>query len=275
MKIKLGYQENRLKNKTLCDIQEIIGKEFDSLFVAVIIHGSMATNELIAYSDFDGLLIVKDKYLKSKIFKQFTNQTMKLIYQFDSLQHHSWFIIKESDLNNYPQTYFPYELFEKSVLIYPKYSIELEIEFPEKIDYLAPFKRLCQSLQSKIDSDFYPKNSFQLKSYLSEIMLLPTLYLQAKYEKGLFKKDSFELIKSHFEKEVLVPIEKASYWRLEWKQKPLNLIQKLILHLVSEQIFRKFNQKYLAAKIDPSIKKDDLINLNHKLAILLQQMENK
>ena len=94
----------------------------------MIVHGSVATNEVIPYSDFDGLLIVKDAFVNSKQLNQFKRASMKLILEFDPLQHHGWFQIKQSDLQNYPQYYLPFEILEHSKLMFPKVS-EITLNF--------------------------------------------------------------------------------------------------------------------------------------------------
>jgi len=268
MKFKLT---KHISNELIEKLSQLVENDFSDLFLAAVVHGSVASNEIIQYSDFDGLLIVKDQHHGSKTFNKFISKSMKLIYQFDPLQHHGWFVIKESELSAYPQTYFPHELFEFSSLIYPQ-TIELEIELLEKIDYSLPFQNLCVSLEKKIKQNFKPKNDYQLKSYLSEIMLLPTFFLQAKFKKGIYKKDSFKLIQTYIEQEFLIPIDIASNLRLEWSQKSLSLMQKLMLHLLPINIFKKLNEKFWAPKINSNISGFQLEKLNHKLALLLNKM---
>ena len=100
------------------EIQAIIEKKYRTLFHSVIIHGSIATDELINYSDFDGLLIVKDSYVNSKQLKLFKKESMKLILRFDPLQHHGWFQILESQLLDFPQSYLPHEILDYSKLLF-------------------------------------------------------------------------------------------------------------------------------------------------------------
>ena len=127
--------------KLIYNIRDLIKKKYSFLFHSVLLHGSIATDEVISYSDFDGLLIVKDQYYNSKKLKKFIRESMKLILVFDPLQHHGWFVIFKSQLNNYPQTYFPYEIFKKTKAIYPDKDIQFKIQLPEIIDYNLPLNR--------------------------------------------------------------------------------------------------------------------------------------
>lgn len=244
MIIKLERKENTLLIK---QIEKLVSDGFQDLFLAIIVQGSVATNEIIPYSDFDGLLLVKDNQYNTKKFKIFVQKSMKLIYEFDPLQHHGWFVIKESELKAYPQTYFPHELFEYTSLIYPE-KIEFEITIPETIDYSTPFLDLCASLDRKIQGGFHPKNDYQLKAFLSEIMLLPTLFLQAKVKKGIHKKESFEMVKAYVQNDLLGVIEQASSIRANWKPVNVNFIQKFGL-TNSNKHLKKIYQKYFFTKL--------------------------
>ena len=62
-------------------IKNLIEKNYSNLFYAVIVHGSIATDEVIKYSDFDGLLIVDDKYKNSSLLKKFINTVLIQINQ--------------------------------------------------------------------------------------------------------------------------------------------------------------------------------------------------
>ncbi len=138
----------------VCKLRSLIAANYSHLFTSVVVHGSVATDEVIEYSDFDGLIIIKDQYVNSEELNKFRKESLKLIYKFDPLQHHGWFEIQESDLNNYPQTYLPYELFKYSRLVYPNTTITLDLCLNENVDYLAPFERLSSAISSKIKTGF-------------------------------------------------------------------------------------------------------------------------
>jgi len=252
------------------ELRASIQDKYAYLFTCVLVHGSVATGEVIPYSDFDGLLIVKDAYKDSKELKRFKHESLKKIYKFDPLQHHGWFEIMESQLGNYPQTYFPHELYEYSKLIFPNNLLELSIILPDKIDFHEPFVRLADSIEKKIKSGFKSNNIFKLKSMLSEIMLLPTIFLQAKYKKGVFKKHSFELARTLFSEKAWSVINISSEIRNEWVHN-LSLIQMKLLQTRWKKI-RKLTNRYLLPDIPEYFSKKLDQNFYQSLQLLIYEM---
>jgi hypothetical protein len=254
------------------ELKALIDTKYAELFIGAIVHGSVATGEIINYSDFDGLLIVNDKYISSKELLQFKKESMKIIYKFDPLQHHGWFQINEGQLQQYPQTYFPFELFEYAKLIHPSQPLNLTLQIPSDLDYKQPFFDLCQAIEHNINRGYRPKNVYQLKSLLSQIMLLPALYIQAKEKHGIFKKFSFEIVEKTFGKKLLIPILMASEIRKNWSYE-LNFFQRWIMNK-DGRIFRKITQKLLAPRI--SKKTSDLLDSKffEQLQELMDSMKN-
>ncbi|WP_111682130.1 nucleotidyltransferase family protein [Winogradskyella tangerina] len=248
---------NRYDGKELIvsQISDLIVNEYSFLFYAVIIHGSIATDEVIPYSDFDGLLIVKDNYVDSEELKQFERKSLKLIFEFDPLQHHRWFQILESDLINYPEDYFPCAILEHSKLIYPQQDeLTLDLKIKSTVNYNNALIGLIDKLEKQLSSNWRPSNSYQLKSFLSEIMLIPSLYYSLKNNSGIFKKDSFNAVKDNFNENEWMPIKVASKIRTNWNY-PLNPIQKRFLSITNWRIRKKAIRLY-APKINESIKQE-------------------
>jgi len=233
-------------NKLIRELRSLM-KESPNFIQNIIVHGSVATNEGTLYSDFDGLIIVGtiDTKKSKRKYQKFIRDTLKPIYKADPFQHHGWFIIKENDFPNYPQTYFPYELFEYSRTL-GNTDLSFDIQVSDEINFYYPFKIMREKLLELI---LYrrPKNLYQLKSFLSGLMLMPCLYLQAKYRKGFYKKYSFGIAKGDFTVSSWQSIEKASLIRNTWEYK-LNPIQKYLMkqpHI----IFRKLTKYVLSPSI--------------------------
>lgn len=251
----------------IADLRALIREKYADLFYAVIVHGSVATNEVIPYSDFDGLLIIKDEFANSKQLQRFKLDSMRLILKFDPLQHHGWFQIKESDLRKYPESYLPCEILNYSKLIYPiQDNIELDISINNQTDYNTGLNNMLNSFENRIKTNWKPKNLYQLKSVLSQVMLLPSLYFAAKYKEGIFKKFSFKAVRNDFDNHEWYVIDKASELRSTWHCQ-LNIFQKLIMSR-PERLFRKLTQKYVAPKLNDNLHWDDHMSESMKLLIL-------
>jgi hypothetical protein len=243
-----SYEYN---NSCVKKIKSLIKKRYTFLFKAVIIHGSLGTNENINFSDFDGLIIVKDNWLNSKELSSFKRESFKIILEYDPLQHHGWFQIKESELDNYPNNYLPLSVLCNSKLIFPDIrKMELNIRLNNIFDYKKNLYDILESLEKKIASNWSPKNMFQLKSFLSQIMLIPCLFYTSLNKKGIFKRESFEAVKPYFSHKEWSPIDLSSKARLTWEYN-LNLFQKTLMHR-PEKIFRKLTKNLFSPTIDYS-----------------------
>ncbi|MCR9287874.1 MAG: nucleotidyltransferase domain-containing protein [Bacteroidetes bacterium] len=273
MRKNITVQLYQKKNGVINKLRALINEKYSELFIAVILHGSIATNEIIPYSDFDGLLIVKDKFIDSEKIKRFRKESMKIIYQFDPLQHHKWFQINNKQLKNYPENYLPHVVLENAKTLYPLKTISIEIEIIKHPDFKKSLESMTTFLERKISQNWTPRNMYQLKSFLSEIMLLPTLYYSAKHGKGIFKKQSFELVKNEFEISEWSPIQIASEIREDWVYQ-LNYFQRLIMTR-EEKLFRKITEKLIAPKIPVRFSKKLNTAFFQNLRQLMNSMRQK
>lgn len=236
-------------------LKKLIIKKYADIFFAVIAHGSVGNNDVIPYSDFDGLLIVKDQYLKSKRLEKFKEESMKLILEFDPLQHHGWFQISELQLSDYPQNYLPHEVLEGSKIIFPKVKeLKLTINYNEQeINYKRGLKQLIENIERQYSNQGSLKNErvYNIKSFLSKIMLLPSMYYAAKNNDGIFKGNSFEVVRNNFSTEEWECIDISSNIRANWNFK-MNFLQKLFMTR-HEVLFRRLTKKYISPKTDKII----------------------
>lgn len=231
------------------ELSDLVIKGYEDLFIAVIVHGSIGTNDVVAYSDFDGLLIVKDRYKDSKMLRSFLNKSMLIIRNFDPMQHHGWFIIYENDLSSYPINYLPVESLNKSKLVYPHNDLfELNIIIKESFYTKRLIESILDGLERKLRENWSPRNKYQLKAYLSQIMLLPCLYGTIRDQAGLFKGDSFELVRKDFTEVEWSPIAYATILRNEWNSE-MTTLEELFLRSripIVRELSKKYGGPYLS-----------------------------
>ena len=93
---------------------------------------------------------------------------------------------------------------------------------------------------------------YQLKSLLSEFMLMPALYVQARDKKGVFKKFSFDLARKDFSKNDWEIMDEVSEIRLIWHYKMGWIKKKLFTS--TNPLYRKLITRYLSPKTPGDIK---------------------
>ncbi|MEQ8910216.1 MAG: nucleotidyltransferase domain-containing protein [Vicingaceae bacterium] len=212
------------------------------------LHGSLANDEEINYSDFDALVILNEKAFESpetlaKVCQNL-NQLSKLFYQYDPLQHHGWFVMTKEMLNDYPITYFPPELFSVSKSLLPDKGMQLKLAYndPSKAEYAQAFWVMKKSLKRHLSQELSAFNVYQLKSVISQFMLLPALFLQAKNQTAIDKKQSFLEAPKYFSEAEWEVMDKVSGLRSQWDYS-LNFWQKFWL-CHGNYSFRKWGRRY-------------------------------
>lgn len=215
------------KNAAVIQLKKYLAHTVKDYLYGAYVHGSLATGEEIAYSDFDALLIIKndvfentDKlaYVCSKVL-----DSKKILYEYDPLQHHGFFILTELDLNHYCQEYFPTVLFDHAKSLFHDKGLNLLFKIrPSSKEGVIIFKNLANAIKGKLERKNYPKNYYELKLLLSQFMLMPALYLQAKGQ-YVFKKESFELARKEFTTNDWEIMDEVTKIRSEWDFCPSHL----------------------------------------------------
>ena len=245
IEVNLNYYQG--KNSFVLKLSSLMQKELNNNLFGAYLHGSLATGEEIKYSDFDALIILKDSVFEDKKSLSTAalklNRLIKIMHEFDPLQHHGWFVLTESMLKNYPVAYFPIELFKHSVSLLPLNGLSFDVSCDQnKTDFEAPFLQLSNELLKKLQHKYRPQNSFALKSFLSEFMLLPSFYLQSKNKEAVYKKNSFELAKKYFSDEEWNIMNQVSEIRKDWNYEISFFQRKLLCH--RNTIVRKISRKF-------------------------------
>jgi hypothetical protein len=192
--------------------------------VGAYVHGSVGTHEEISYSDFDGFVILKNDVLnhpeKLKKVAKVLIDSEKIMFEMDPLQHHGWFLLTEMDLNNYPESYFPHELLSYSKCLFGSTILNIQLrKSGYKNESIEAFNKLADGIISKLNSKTFLKNYYGFKNLLSEFMLLPAVFIQAKTGRGIFKKFSFEKVRTELAEKYKV-MDEISLLRKNWNYQP-------------------------------------------------------
>jgi hypothetical protein len=243
-------------NEAASEMQQFIQSKLNDVILSAYLHGSLGTNELINYSDFDGIVILnhqtfattKSLYRTAILLKQ----SELIMKKMDPLQHHGWFIATDKDLTNFPVSYFPPALFKHCCCIHGDSELTVSYAPPSKDEAVNNFKKHCRHLLSNLNNENYLTNYYDLKSLLSGFMLLPSFYLQIKNTEGVFKKDSFELLRQQLSVKEYEVMDVVSELRQHWRYHPSALLR-LLLRINNHTLNYFFWKKY-SGKLTPQLK---------------------
>lgn len=241
------------QNQYVRRMMSFLSEHLKEDLIGAYVHGSLGTYEDIAYSDFDALVVLKSEVFESPkrlaISVKKLNHARTIMLDFDPLQHHGWFVLTELDLKFYCNAYFPVELFKYAKSLFDDRELELEIAMRESSsEARTAFEKMANAIISKITNHRYPTNVYQLKGLLSQFMLLPALYLQAKNGCGIYKKESFALARADFDSADWAIMDEVSKIRMNWNYEISAFKKRLISH-------PHFLSRYFAKRLAPEISK--------------------
>lgn len=207
-------------NKHVLNMIEALEPLNDDLLGAYV-HGSLGTYEEIGYSDFDALVVIRDEVFDSQHrlagLAAKLSSLQKIMFRFDPLQHHGWFVLVEADLGFYCDAYFPRELFKYAKSLFRNQGTEICLTARDSFTESSEiFMTLCHSILSRIDRGHFPRTLYGLKSLLSEVMILPALYVHLRDGNAVYKKYSFDLASADFTTESWEIMRKISAIRAGW-----------------------------------------------------------
>jgi hypothetical protein len=187
--------------------------------ISLVVFGSMASDELTNYSDFDGALIYDESAFINHTsiinLKRLIEKINLTAHLQDCLQHHGILVIGKTELIENSDDVVN-NLISESKVIYG--TSEISLSKHSKADYASSLNKLVHSIQKKLMQEHLWENQYFFKNMLSELLLLPCSYLQYQNKKYISKKDSFEEIKSKLHPNEFALVNKLERIRTNWKQ---------------------------------------------------------
>jgi len=220
-------------NSFALEMKFFLEKNLSDKILGAYTHGSLGTDELIPYSDFDGLVILNHEAFKSARDISDTaivlRKSESIMRKMDPLQHHGWFIITEKELENYPSDYFPPKLFSHVKCLTGKNNFSIRFRAHSEEEQKKHFSAFCKHLCRNIQNHHAGSNYYDTKSLLSGFILLPAIYLQIKHPEGVFKKESFDLLRKELTAAEYQVMDDVSGIRSEWNYIPTKRYKNLLL----------------------------------------------
>ncbi len=193
----------------LTELKKYFEKNLKKEVASLIVHGSVATMDWAeGFSDLDTFVLIRGSVCgnpeKLETLRKKISAVRGLLKKADPLEHHGFIFCNEANLNYYHQRFMPVEVFRYAKVLSGKNKINFHIRDSRREDlenfehYYQIFKDIAATgrITNKPGS---PK--YQLKWFVAMLLLMPSVYLQAK---GIFvyKKFSFDLIKHPFLKKL-------------------------------------------------------------------------
>lgn len=229
----------------------------DNELLATIVHGSLATGEDIAYSDFDAVAIITDATMRdpsrlAALVRRLAHARL-IMFEYDPLQHHGWFVLTEADLWSYSEAMLPSTILEQGRLLGRRQALDLQVR--QRVgdgEALQVFLSATRSLQANLSLGRAFRNMYHLKSTLSLFMLLPSLYLHAKTGRPFAKRLSFVAAQNDFSEQEWSAMARVSAIRDAWSYK----ISRLRRWVVARPwVLRRHVARLLAPPVPSSLRR--------------------
>jgi predicted nucleotidyltransferase len=220
----------------LADIYEIVKNELSPFVDGFYLHGSLATMDYVkGWSDVDTFAVLSretvtslSSLLKLRPIFYKIHDLMKTIAP---LQHHGVLVTTAIDFKSYDESILPLKVFERMKLMAGKEQqikgfvkksrpdftqLKNNLKFIIEANKKGRFEHHAYSDEYLLSEYRNARNGmYQLKYYLEQFLLLPSLYLTA-INKGCYKKDSFAKVRSIFPNVTMEWIDLISELREEW-----------------------------------------------------------
>ncbi len=211
-------------HKTLKRLSSFARGELTPFVVYFFIHGSLATLDYTpGFSDLDTYIFVKKAVCaqpkKLKQFKAKLALARNLLKEIDPNSHHGFLCCNEADLDYYCSAYMPIPVFRNAKILLGPSRITFHLR-DSRAEQKQVFERFARILLDKKRFDPNSVTIFDLKYFVSVLLLMPALYLQARGS-ILYKKHSFKLYTHPL-------LDKATLVRKNFSQKPLKKLGRLL-----------------------------------------------
>ncbi|MEK7500705.1 MAG: hypothetical protein AAB642_01095 [Patescibacteria group bacterium] len=220
--------------KILMRLSGFVHRELTPFVSYFFIHGSLATLDYVpGFSDLDTFVFVKkDTCGQPEKLKQFKDKlalAQNLLKEIDPNGHHGFLCCNEANLNHYCNAYMPIPVFRNAKILLGPKRIAFHLR-DSQTEHEQVFERFARILLDK--KRFAPNavTTFGFKYFISVLLLMPTLYLQARGS-ILYKKHAFKLYTHSL-------LDKATLVRKNFSRKSL---KKLILLLGQDYLSQTKN----------------------------------
>jgi hypothetical protein len=213
---------------------------------AAFVHGSYSTGDAGAYSDLDTLVVLRTGVVEDP--ERLLACALRLIpsnrylLQCDLLQHHTHFVLTETDFNWYADAFFPRILFRYSTELLCDTNLTVVRARDSAAECRRDLDAMCRRFLKPPAAAILVR-AYSLKLHLSCFMILPALLSQVLGE-ACYKRDSFARVRDLYEPAEWQIMDEVSAIRQQWRQTSPGLWASIAaLHpLVHALLIRRFGR---------------------------------
>jgi hypothetical protein len=187
---------------------------------AAFVHGSYSTGDANAYSDLDTLVVLRTSVVEDA--ERLLACAARLIpsnrylLQCDLLQHHTHFVLTETDFHWYADVFFPRILFTYSTELFCDARLSVVRARDSAAECRRDLDSMCRRFLTPPASALLMR-AYSLKLHLSCFMILPALLSQVLGE-PCYKRDSFARVRDLYEPAEWRIMDEVSEIRQQWRQ---------------------------------------------------------
>ncbi len=195
------------------DKLEIISTRLETIDALLIVQGSYADGMITNYSDVD--LVIFYKTISPELI-ELKEELERFILDVDPIQHHGVFMIGKQKLSAYWQMDLPVEVISRGKCFgNTTKSLNFDSIISESLGPTTAVRSTLVAMEVFINRNFEEVGIYAWKLLLSQIMLIPTLFLATK-NKSIYKRESFDLVKDYYSSKAWDVIVIASSIRKSW-----------------------------------------------------------
>lgn len=244
--IEIFKVENTKHSKIAENILSLFNKNLNDC-LSIIIHGSQADGNVTFYSDIDISIFINASLLRNlndvKEIKFHIDDINRQINLYDPTTHHTSFLNLETDLNCYPESFMPINVFQKGLfssskdkLVFLNTRFDLDLKIENFYNLISKILQITNKL--KVESQY------ELKELISSYFMLLILEYEIITSEFLDKRTIFtKKIYEYRKVTELAAFKEASKIREGWPNLELDKIytSNNFLKLILEDIERMFS----------------------------------
>ena len=221
--------------------------------IDVYVHGSWADNTKTPFSDLDDLIIIHHELIHTKNevknLIKWLNKVEMHFCKIDPLQHHGHWIIYNYDLQKYDESYIPFIVLDRAILVKGRNSLNVTVDISQTKKGLERNIEMTLNNMQYLYRKYQKKtiNIYEMKGLVGSFLLMPAYMFQFTGN-CVSKREAINRKDELFSSQSCLVIEKCSTIRTDWHYvtnlRGFILLSNLSSLFLNPWLFRFFSKKF-------------------------------